>query len=118
MITAEPIGWLAATFTLLAFSMRSMMALRIAALAANGCFIAYGALADLLPVLALHMLLLPCNFLRLIQLSRASGDGTQSVPSVGATAGQDLTRVVPGRGAFPLLLSGEWFAPVVGKVWR
>lgn len=61
-------GWIAAALTLLTFSMRSMGALRIAALAANLVFIAYGATAGLAPVLALHLTLLPCNFVRLVQL--------------------------------------------------
>ena len=64
------LGWLAAGLTLLTFSMRSMIALRTAALAANLCFIAYGAQGALYPVLALHLLLLPCNLLRLRQLCR------------------------------------------------
>ena len=67
---AELLGWLAAALTLLAFSMRSMIALRVAAIAANFCFIAYGLMGGLAPVLALHLLLLPCNVLRLGQLFR------------------------------------------------
>jgi len=70
-MTAEGIGWLAAGLTLLTFSMRSMVALRLAALAANLCFIVYGASAGLPPVLVLHVLLLPCNLLRLAELRRA-----------------------------------------------
>lgn len=63
------IGWLAAALTLLAFSLQSISALRLAALAANVCFIIYGLMGSLYPVLALHVLLLPCNVLRLWQLS-------------------------------------------------
>lgn len=72
MAAIDIFGWLAAALTLLAFSMRSMPALRIAAMAANLCFIAYGALAGIYPVLALHALLLPCNALRLWQLTPAA----------------------------------------------
>jgi hypothetical protein len=68
MAAIDMIGWLAAGVTLLTFSVRSMTALRVAAIAANFCFIAYGALASIYPVLGLHLLLLPCNALRLRQL--------------------------------------------------
>jgi len=68
MTADDSIGWLAAALTLLTFSMRSMMALRIAAMAANICFIAYGTLSHLYPVVTLHMLLLPCNLFRFCEL--------------------------------------------------
>jgi len=48
--------------------MRSMAALRLLALAANISFIAYGATARLAPVVVLHLLLFPCNLVRLDQL--------------------------------------------------
>lgn len=61
---AEISGWLAAASTLLMFSMRSMLALRLAALGATISFIIYAALIDLMPVLSLHLLLVPCNAVR------------------------------------------------------
>lgn len=76
-MATESLGWLAAGLTLLTFSMRSMVALRIVALGANLCFIAYGATAGLIPVLALHLLLLPCNVLRLAQLCRERRPGQE-----------------------------------------
>src|SRR3546814_16274096 len=63
-------GWIAAAFTLLTFSLRSMMSLRIAAVAANVCFITYGAMQELYPVIALHGLLIPCTLYRLLELLR------------------------------------------------
>ena len=54
--------------TLLAFSSRGMLLLRVAALGANVFFIAYGAAAELWPVLCLHLLLVPVNTYRLAQL--------------------------------------------------
>lgn len=71
---AELVGWLAAALTLVTFSMRSMAALRMAAIGANLCFIAYGFMSGLAPVLSLHLLLLPCNLLRLAQLCRTEMD--------------------------------------------
>lgn len=61
-------GWVAAALTLLTFSMQSMLALRLVAISANFAFITYGMLAALAPVLFLHLLLLPCNLVRLAQL--------------------------------------------------
>jgi hypothetical protein len=62
-------GWLAAGLTLATFSMQSMSRLRASAIAANVCFITYGLLSGLYPVIVLHALLLPCNALRLYQLT-------------------------------------------------
>lgn len=66
----EALGWTAAVLTLLAFSCSDILRLRYAALAANGAFIAYGFAAELWPVLALHLLLVPINLCRLIQTRR------------------------------------------------
>jgi hypothetical protein len=73
MAVDELTGWLAALFTLLAFSMHAMVPLRLAALCANACFISYGMLNELYPVVALHLLLVPCNAIRLYQLLLARG---------------------------------------------
>jgi CRP/FNR family transcriptional regulator, cyclic AMP receptor protein len=61
----ELIGYLASALVLATFCMRDMVALRCLAIASNLAFITYGALADLGPVLVLHLLLLPVNVLRL-----------------------------------------------------
>ncbi|MBL8331099.1 MAG: hypothetical protein JNJ71_19840 [Rubrivivax sp.] len=66
----ELLGWAAALLTLLTFACHDMRRLRLLALAANAAFIAYGALAELLPVLALHMALVPVNLRRLAQTLR------------------------------------------------
>lgn len=66
----DSIGWLAAGLTLTAFSMRDMQALRIAGIGANLAFIAYGLAEQLYPVVALHLMLLPCNALRLAEVWR------------------------------------------------
>ena len=65
MSLIEPIGYLASALVLATFCMRDMVALRCLAIASNLAFIAYGALADLGPVLVLHLLLLPVNVVRL-----------------------------------------------------
>jgi CRP/FNR family transcriptional regulator, cyclic AMP receptor protein len=68
------IGYLASALVLATFCMRDMVALRCMAIASNVAFIAYGALADLGPVLVLHLLLLPVNLVRLTG-RRASAHG-------------------------------------------
>jgi len=64
----ELVGWGAAAFTLLAYSMRTMLPLRVIAIGANLLFIAYGTLAEVYPNLVLHLLLLPFNVYRLVEI--------------------------------------------------
>ena len=66
----EALGWAAAGLTLLAFSCTSVLRLRIVALAANATFIAYGISAQLWPVVALHLVLVPVNLWHLRQARR------------------------------------------------
>lgn len=68
MEPADLLGWVAVLFTLTAFSMRTMLPLRIAAIGANVCFIGFGYLEGTLPILTLHVILLPCNVMRLRQI--------------------------------------------------
>lgn len=62
----QMVGFLAAASTVGAFSFRDILRLRIAALMANLLFISYGAMLMLVPVLALHLILLPLNIARLV----------------------------------------------------
>ena len=66
MNITDALGYLASALVLATFCMRDMKALRCMAIASNLAFIAYGALADLGPVLLLHLLLLPVNVQRLL----------------------------------------------------
>ncbi|HEX2216648.1 MAG TPA: hypothetical protein VHG27_08165 [Xanthobacteraceae bacterium] len=71
MTLVDAIGWMAAGLTLLTFSMRAMLSLRMAGMAANIAFIVYGVAEQLYPVIVLHTLLLPCNLLRFVEQRRA-----------------------------------------------
>jgi hypothetical protein len=71
MSAYEPIGYLASLLVLATFSMRDMVSLRVVAIASNIAFIAYGALAEISPVLLLHVVLLPVNMLRLAESVRS-----------------------------------------------
>jgi len=64
----EATGYLAALITLATFYMKTMIPLRVAGIASNFVWIAYGALAGVYPPLVLHVLLLPLNILRLQQM--------------------------------------------------
>jgi CRP/FNR family transcriptional regulator, cyclic AMP receptor protein len=76
-VIIEWLGWAAAAMTLLTFSMKAMLPLRLVAIWSNLLFIAYGGISVYAldnnfaqPVLALHGVLLPLNSLRLFQLLR------------------------------------------------
>ena len=71
MSSFEPVGYLASLLVLASFCMRDRVALRVVAIAGNLAFIAYGGLADIGPVLLLHVVLLPVNLLRLVELRAA-----------------------------------------------
>ena len=71
MLGSETMGWAAALLTLLTFVSSDMRRLRLLALAANATFIAYGTAANLLPVMVLHLALVPVNLWRLNQAFRS-----------------------------------------------
>jgi hypothetical protein len=68
-------GYLASALVLATFAMKNMRLLRITAILSNIAFITYGALQWLPPVIGLHVLLLPINLVRLIELHRAGRNG-------------------------------------------
>ena len=73
----DMIGYIASGLVLGAFSMKNMLQLRIVAIASNIAFIGYGLGLDLMPVVALHVALLPMNSWRLWQvLQDLSGSNT------------------------------------------
>lgn len=61
-------GYVASALVLLTFCMREMFWLRTVALCSNAAFITYGYIATLPPVFFLHVVLMPINFFRLMQL--------------------------------------------------
>jgi hypothetical protein len=68
MKSVELVGYLAAAVTVATFWMRTMIPLRVAGIASNVTWIAYGALAGVYPPLLLHLLVLPLNAVRLRQM--------------------------------------------------
>ncbi len=70
MTYVDLIGWLAAALTFGAYSMRTMLPLRMTAICSNIAFASYGALTEIYPMLFLHLLLLPFNIMRLAEILR------------------------------------------------
>ena len=76
MTHAGEIGFLASALVLAAFGMKDMVNLRIVAICSNFAFIAYALLLHLLPILVLHVALLPLNGWRLMGALKQSGGTT------------------------------------------
>ena len=70
MASHDVLGFVAAAFVLLTLCMPCMRSLRLVALFSNMAFIGYGWAEDLMPVLALHVMLVPINFYGLFQTSK------------------------------------------------
>jgi hypothetical protein len=84
------LGYAASASVLATFCMSTMVPLRVIAIGSNVLFIAFGALAHIYPVLMLHIILLPVNIARLIQLLRL----IQSV-KVASVAELSIERLIP-----------------------
>jgi len=67
------VGWAAAGLVLLSFSLKTMVSLRVVAIASNLAFFSYGLMAGLTPVCVLHGLLFPLNLWRLHQMRNLLG---------------------------------------------
>lgn len=64
----DMLGWGAGALVLTSFYVKTMIPLRMIAMASNVAFAAYGLLAGAIPILVLHCLLLPLNAVRLMQM--------------------------------------------------
>lgn len=105
MIWIEIIGWMAALSTLGAYSMRTMLPLRMVAILSNLLFLTYGTLTGVYPMLVLHAVLLPFNSYRLWEILRdrrvmkqARADGTDPLHKIGPLL--KITRVEAGAYVF------------------
>ena len=77
----DVLGYAASGMTLATFAQRTMLPMRIMAIGSNVCFIGYGAMGPFMPVLMLHLILLPVNLARLRTLVGQSG--AVAAPSTG-----------------------------------
>jgi CRP/FNR family transcriptional regulator, cyclic AMP receptor protein len=64
------LGYIASATVLATFCMTRMLHLRLLAFGSNILFVWFGMLAHIYPVLILHLVLLPINVTRLIQIGR------------------------------------------------
>ncbi|MBM1170922.1 hypothetical protein [Microvirga arabica] len=91
----DAFGYAASGLTLATFAQRAMLPMRIMAIGANVCFIGYGAMGPFMPVLVLHVILLPINVIRLRTLvsapetgqSRPHEDANNALARAGITSG-------------------------------
>lgn len=70
MTLADAIGFIAAGLMLASYLMKSMMPLRIVALAACVGFVIYGSLKHALPTLVLYAALIPINIKKVLEIRR------------------------------------------------
>ncbi len=73
MSNPDVLGWLAAALMVATFACREARAMRPLAVATNLAFIGYGIAAALVPVLTLHLLLLPINLWHWAEARRGKG---------------------------------------------
>jgi hypothetical protein len=105
---ADLLGFTACAATLLTFAQRRMWPMRVFAIAANIFFIGYGALGLLYPVLLLHLVLLPLNMARLIQLVQQDREPRTTGPK---QSGLPLVLNDPQKSTTPPPFSGgQWRA--------
>ena len=68
MSVGEIFGYIASILVFVTFYMKTMVPLRLVAVASNVAFIAYSGIEGLTPILILHCALLPLNVIRLVEL--------------------------------------------------
>ncbi|MEK9281601.1 MULTISPECIES: hypothetical protein [unclassified Bradyrhizobium] len=73
MSRTDLLGYAASATVLATFCTTSMLRLRLLAMGSNILFILFGAMAHIYPVLLLHLVLLPINLARLMQIRRRIG---------------------------------------------
>ena len=74
MTAVDALGYLAASLVLATFCAKSMVTLRLLAIASNAAFVTYALAAGLHPIVVPHTDMLPLNLLRLRQLLQSSPD--------------------------------------------
>lgn len=68
MSVGEIFGYIASILVFVTFYMKTMVPLRLVAIASNVAFITYSGIEGLTPILILHCALLPLNVIRLVEL--------------------------------------------------
>ena len=76
----DVVGYVGGVVTLWGMHRKTMISLRVAVIAGNVGFVAFGMLAGSYPTLVLHALLVPLNTLRLVQMMRLIRDIRDATP--------------------------------------
>ena len=131
MTWVDAIGYLASILVFTTFCMRTMIPLRVVAIASNIFFVAYGVLGHVYPVLLLHLVLLPMNgwrtleMIRLVRRVEAAAKGDLSIEwlkpfmrSAGFEAGHVLFRRGDDADRLYFILKGEVLVEEVECVLR
>lgn len=93
------VGYVASASVLATFCMSTMVPLRTVAIVSNILFATFGVLAHVYPVLALHIILLPVNGIRLLQAiaeRRKAHRADRSLPVI--RKGVASFRILSARG--------------------
>jgi hypothetical protein len=72
-LDSSTIGYVASVLVLAAFGMKDMVNLRVVAICSNIAFITYALVLNLTPILILHVILLPLNGWRLMEVLQERG---------------------------------------------
>ena len=99
---SEISGCVASTLVLLTFVAKDMRLLRTVAIFSNLAFITYGMIEWLPPVLFLHLVLLPLNIVRLVEIVRAPRATADLTQTDGAVRAQTLCADMQARDQSPL----------------
>jgi hypothetical protein len=83
MQRVELVGYLASALVFVTFYMKTTVPLRLIAIASNVAFIAYGYLGEMMPILLLHVGLLPLNLWRACQTLRPANRLRRSTQNAG-----------------------------------
>jgi len=129
MTWIDLLGYAASASVLATFCMSTMVPLRIIAICSNVLFIGFGAFAHIYPVLTLHIILLPVNIARLVQLLRLirsvkiAGTSDLSVEHIipfmshrMVKAGEVLIQKGQNADSLYYLVRGQLELPEIGKV--
>ncbi len=73
MTIGEAAGYVASALVFMTFYMKMMTPLRVIAIMSNIAFVTYASIEGLLPILVLHLSLLPLNIIRLRQILKLTG---------------------------------------------
>lgn len=72
MFHVDLLGYIAGIFLLMMASMKNQTHMRICNIAGNICFVAYGILAGVMPVLILNIIIMGLHVYRMVQARMAS----------------------------------------------